>query len=70
MKKKYFVPKKGVRDAISQKGGIRIMREVPQFGAFMIPVHLALTELLGFHFVFVQNCECKMARGFESKIKN
>ena len=32
------------------------MRDVPQFGAFMIPVHLALTELLGFHFVFVQNC--------------
>ena len=24
----------------------------------MIPVHVALTELLGFHFVFVQNCAC------------
>ena len=43
------------------------MRDVLQFGAFMIPVHLALTELLGFHFVFVQNCvqmEAKVEQHF------
>ena len=47
MKKYYFVPKKGVRGAISQKGGIRIMQDVPQIEAFRILLHEELTELLG-----------------------
>ena len=36
--------------------GIRIMQDVPQIEAFRIPVHVELTELLGFDFDLVQNC--------------
>ena len=36
--------------------GIGIMQDVPQIEAFSIPLHVELTELLGFDFDLVQNC--------------
>ena len=36
------------------------MQDVHQIEAFRIPLHVELTELLGFYFDLVQNC----ARGF------
>ena len=36
--------------------GIRIMQDVHQIEAFRIPLHVELTELLGFYFDLVQNC--------------
>ena len=36
--------------------GIRIMQDVHQIEAFGIPLHVELTELLGFDFNLVQNC--------------
>ena len=55
-KKNYFVPKKGVRGAISQKGGIGILQDILQFGAFRIPIYVALSESMELDFDFVQNC--------------
>ena len=33
------------------------MQDIPQIEAFRIPLHVELTELLGFDFDLVQNCE-------------
>ena len=55
-KKYFFVPKKGVRGAISQKGGIGILQDIPQFGAFRIPIYVALSESMELDLDFVQNC--------------
>ena len=33
------------------------MQDIPQIEAFSIPLHVELTELLGFDFDLVQNCE-------------
>ena len=56
MKIMNFVQKKGVRGAISQKAGIGIMQDIPQFGAFWIPINVALSESMELDFEFVQNC--------------
>ena len=53
-----FVQKKGVRGAISQKAGIGIMQDIPQFGAFGIPIYVELSKSLGFYLDSVQNCDC------------
>ena len=44
------------------------MQDVPQIEAFRIPLHVELTELLGFDFDLVQNCELRTrddSLGFE-----
>ena len=50
----FFVPKKGVRGAISQKGGIGISQDIPQFGAFRIPIYVALSESIELDFKWTE----------------
>ena len=42
--------------AKSQKGGIGIMQDLPQIGAFRIPAHVALTELMEMKVTLKMDC--------------
>ena len=41
---------------VFQKRGIEILQDIPQFGAFRIPIYVALSESMELDFEFVQNC--------------
>ena len=42
------------------------MQDIHQIEAFRIPLHVELTELLGFYFDLVQNCDCEIHTNLHS----